>query len=521
MTSPGEDMNREPPKADALNAGSSLLHRAWRHRRLVSACTLAGALIGGLYYLRAPHVYQSAAQILVSRKHPDLITGGDTRNGVLEDFVSTHQDLLRSRLVIDRAVTQAQLAALPSFASETDLSATIANHLSVSRTRGTFGETNVLQLTFRAGAPDDARVVLKALLKSYQNFLKAKYHAESSELVQLIRQAQDELARDLERKWNARAEFRKRHRLVEKSDGVLEVRRRQLQDLQAKRSEWVLRKAEIQAQLTALDKARRDGRDRGALLAMASEFARRSEPGTTTPTPGPTLQDRLLPLLEEEQKLLATHGAKHPEVEAVRQQIAATRAFFTGPTPGWSEKGASAGGAGDPLEQHVRHLRQKLAQAGIAEEALTAAYERALDEASRLDQEEMQDAKLKADFDRTQELYDSVVKRVKAADLSRGGGGYEADVVSAPTAGILVAPRVVPAVPLSAALGLLVGLGLAYLITGLDNRFEPTDQVRERLGAAPTFARHHPVGTAEQASGQPTNGDSYQDAAGAGPAAHG
>ena len=79
-----------------------------------------GLVLGVIYYARATPIYQSAAKVLVVKKTPDALPmspGGEMRPTYQsEDYLSTHQTLIRSPVIVGEAVRQAQLGSLPSFA---------------------------------------------------------------------------------------------------------------------------------------------------------------------------------------------------------------------------------------------------------------------------------------------------------------------------------------------------------------------------------------------------------------------
>ena len=60
-----------------------------------------------LVAVQRPPMYRSSAQVLLVKKFADgalPITGGDPGVNYYEDYVSTHLTLIRSQVVIDRAV---------------------------------------------------------------------------------------------------------------------------------------------------------------------------------------------------------------------------------------------------------------------------------------------------------------------------------------------------------------------------------------------------------------------------------
>src|SRR5262245_22196774 len=94
----------------------NVLRRRWLSI-LMSLC--AGFGIGALYYATAQIKYESSAQILVMRKDPKLATSGvdassQTEEGVSEDLLATHMQLLQSREIVGAALRESGLGDLPS-----------------------------------------------------------------------------------------------------------------------------------------------------------------------------------------------------------------------------------------------------------------------------------------------------------------------------------------------------------------------------------------------------------------------
>src|ERR1043165_7001264 len=127
----------------------SLLEIAWNRKSLIALGIIVGLTVGVLLYVQATPVYQSKAQVLVVKKRPDNVTGIDTRNLVIEDYVATHTTLIESRTIIDRAIHNGQLNVLHCFADRDELTEFIKKSLTVSRNRSAGATSNVLDLSFR------------------------------------------------------------------------------------------------------------------------------------------------------------------------------------------------------------------------------------------------------------------------------------------------------------------------------------------------------------------------------------
>src|SRR5271167_1171660 len=103
----GQDL--EQLETDALpahaQAGFSLLNMAWRRKSLIILGVVVGLIWGILDYAQRPPVYKVDAQVLVVKKRPDILpaVSGDVSFSYYEDYLSTHQILIRSLLIAGRA----------------------------------------------------------------------------------------------------------------------------------------------------------------------------------------------------------------------------------------------------------------------------------------------------------------------------------------------------------------------------------------------------------------------------------
>ncbi len=85
-------------------------------------------------------------------------------------------------------------------------------------------------------------------------------------------------------------------------------------------------------------------------------------------------------------------------------------------------------------------------------------------EARELNAYEIRETELRNDVARTQALYDGIVKRVQEASLLKEYGGFEARIIAPPRLGKKVFPSAATTGAVSMCLGLLGGLGLAWLV---------------------------------------------------------
>jgi uncharacterized protein involved in exopolysaccharide biosynthesis len=476
----------------------SLLEIAWQRRLLLLLGILGGLALGAVYYVVTPPAYSSSAQLLVVKKRPDP-AGTEYRPGAFEEFVSTQQALIKSPLVAERAIAKRQLEALPSFAAVKEpLADYIGKRLTVNRTRDPAGgPTPVFVLSFQAREPGDSSSVLQALIDSYSEFLDETYLKSSDDTIDLITRARNVQQQELAQQEAAYREFRQKAPLFWKGTEWINSRQERLRDIESKRTALLLRRAEVQGQLDALEGALKEGRSRPALLALVATMAAKLNPEETARGRLATLQEQLHTLLLQEQLLRDTYGPRAEELQSVRRRIDLVRDLLARPAAAWDAQATASnrdGPAADPVQGYMTSLRQELDYLQASEKLLTQLFDQEHAEAKKLSGYEVQDEAFRTDIARSQALYDGIVKRLQEQSLAKEFGGYEARVIAPPGSGGVkkVAPSPLLALSLSALLAILGACGLAGLAELRDQRSR-TAEGRRRQVAPPVSGPAPPV----------------------------
>lgn len=486
------------------DSGASQLHQllgmAWRRKGLITFGLAVGLVIGVIYYAQASPVYQSQAQLLVVKKRPDAlpVTGLDTRYSTLsitEDYLATHIVLIRSPLIVGRAVQRRNLADLPSFRGQSDPAAVIPQALKVTRDTKESGvsASNILYLSYEGPVPEDCAAVINAIVASYREFLDEAYRSMSNETLELITQAKNYLQKDLKDKEEAYRQFREKAPVLLKGKSGFGLGQERIASLENRQVAILIRKAELAAKLNALDDAVRNGKSPTAVRALVADLMRRSpsdgtSSGFVSPgrSPSRTVEEQLLPLLLQEQALLENYGPDHPQVISLRQRIAFTRKFLNELTdvssdPDSPETAEEKARLRDPVYRFRSLLVQELQELEAEEKQIAAALKAEQEQAKALLKLDLEEESLRNDVVRTQQLYENVIKRLQEIDLGKEGGGFEARLISPPNPGVKVAPRAVPIFAGAMLVGLVLGAGLAYLAEFLDKSFRSPEEIRRRL----------------------------------------
>jgi capsular exopolysaccharide synthesis family protein len=423
--------------------------------------------LGTLYYLFGTQKFESQASVAVVKRHPDALIaekGMETRDSA-EDYVGSHTNIIKSPVVVSRAlqvIREHNPEALTYYEKvarrkDTDLLREVINAIIVTRDTKDV-HNNTLDLSFRATDREECQELLQEVIRSYKNFLGDTYQNVSNRTIELIIKARDLLEKDLAKKEADYREFRKKIpvALYKGKEGNT-FNREHLLAVTTKQMDYQIRRNEIEQRLNAINKALKDGAGREELIAMISQLASKSVPDASGKVSTSILEDKLLPALLEENALLEEYGPQNPQVLAAHRKVELAHKYVT-----------------ECLRQELNDLRMSQKSVG---EVVTQETEMAQQAVGY----EIDDEDYRKDIDRLQKLYDETVKRLEEVNLVKSVGGYEAEVIGAPTLGKKVSPLAILVFPASVFLGLVGGFGMAYVVELRDKSFRSAEEIRRRL----------------------------------------
>lgn len=453
----------EPSGPYPMAPSRGLIEILWQRRLLIVLGLALGLALGGVYHLTATPAYSSSAQLLVLKKRTDTGLAADATASEADEFLSSQLAVLRSPVLISRAIEKGNLCPLESFAGEKDdLTEAIGKRLTVSRNREPGGGSNsVFTLSFKGAQPGDCDAVLQSLLDAYVETLDEAYRKGTDEAVDLIARARNVLQEDLAKKEAEYRDFRRNAPLLWTGKEWTQARQERLAGIETKRTALLVRRAELQGQLTALENAVKDGRDRERLIDLVVGLSSKqdADPAAGRATRSVAMQDVLHPLLMQERRLQESFGDDHPELVALRKRIETTRALFSRPSAAWERTPQQ----GDLVESYLQYLRQELEQIKASEKLLAELFEQEHAEAKKLSSYEVEDETIRNDIARSQQLFEGIVRRLQDARLARDVGGYEARVIAPPGTPRKVEPNLMLSLSLSVLLSLLGAAGLVGL----------------------------------------------------------
>lgn len=456
-------------------SGPGLLTLLWRRRAYLVFGAVVGLGLGYLEYLRQEPVYQSRAQVYVQKRRagplptaPGAAAGPSSQMAFIEDFLATHEALIRSTEVLTLAARYLERTPLEKPPPGDDYVGYIAAGLTVSREKtGTGTAANILNIGFRGPSPQDTEAVLAAVIAGYKDSLEGGVQIVTKGELDQIRLALEGLDADAVALDADAKKVRERNRPV--SGPVIQDLKARINGNEMKKSDLVLREIDLKNRLKLVEEARKDGRDDRTILAALQRY---TELKADRPAAAGTLEDPMVALRIQEEELLQTLGKDHPQVANVRRKIEALR----NQNPG--------GGPAEVVEFFTRATAQEMEAIKLQTGFLDVELKKDRDTVQTLEAIAFDEAILADRRDRMNKRRTELEDRQKQIEISQEARVYDARAINPPGPGVKVAPVLVQCLLLFLALGLVGGSGLAYLAEVNDKSFRTPEEIRRRLGLA-------------------------------------
>jgi polysaccharide biosynthesis transport protein len=470
--------------ADKAEAQLSPLRIAWRQKWLLLGCMAVGLSVGYGIFTQILPIYQSSARVMVSRKETSLPVRGLDGVATTRDQVETQILLITSPLVIERACRKYHLANLRSFADHgiTDPTGVIISNLAVKRVSVA---AEMIDLSYRSPDPDDAATVVTAVVDSYRDFLGELDQNVSKEALKLIGEAKDSLLGQLQTKETAYRTFRSTSPLLWNAEASANLHNSRLLQIENERSRLMVEATMMQGQINAISDIIARGGDLEGLAGMIGRIVD-ARAGSQSPAGDMLgLHNELLPLLVEEQILAEKFGPEHPDVKLIRKKVEITRQLLENQKAELLAAPMTAEITTEGVKKFVESLKYELESVKAKQANLTALFDTERELAKHVAEFEARDASLRSDIERTKQLFQTVVNRLDEISLVKdNGGGNDAQVISAAGRGVQVVPNFIKSLLLGAAVGLMLGGGLAWYVETLDRSYQSAEQIRADLGCA-------------------------------------
>ncbi|MCA8983817.1 MAG: polysaccharide biosynthesis tyrosine autokinase [Planctomycetaceae bacterium] len=447
------DMQQAHPLIKATEPSIDLVQLALRNVVWLVIAGVAGLVLGVASYKAMGPSYVANTQILVKLKTPVPLR--DESNGPRVGERSAHVEIIRSPRVIERAVQDSGLDQLASLRGSDDPAQDIIEGLKISRTAGEdHHQLNILNLGYTCKSGEDAKAILNAIVKAYDDYLHDDAQKNHQELSLLLKQINNDLAPRLAEKTREYQQFREETPLLWKAppgasaqpNDVTNIHHQRVDAVAAERVKVELLYQEITSRLQTIRQAIARGESPEALLLLVKTFLQRDQQSNTqTVVTGASerqqLDGQLIPLMLEEQMLLQRYSSNHPDVVNVRDRIEIIKSYYRRmgielPVASHANQrklgpnGEVLSGEGAELiSMYLIALTQQQAELNNRLSELQKLFDASTVQAKEYSRYEARDQILRDELERIKSLHDVVVNRIEELSLARDEG-YQLQQIS-------------------------------------------------------------------------------------------
>lgn len=448
-----------------------LLKRKW----IVIACLVAIFSVVAIATLKTTPVYEAGGTIAINKPDTSLNFQNSTTFS-LDYFDPTELDtevkILQSDLMAMQVIRELNLDRRPEIAGEAPPVSSIeapdplqSNPGRVSSMIGGFKgglrvalspNTRIIEIHYRSPDPQMAANVVNTLMQTYvENNFKARFESTMQASDWLSKQLVD-LQMKVETSQEKLVRYQKEHEILGADE---------------KQNITMTKLDELNKQLTAAESERMDKEalyrtvESGDPDAIASSASAIEDAGSGSQSSSAllgTLRSKHADLKIQAADLSTQFGPSYPKLTQLNNQLKEVDSQIQG-----------------ELKKVAGKVRGQYTAALQRENMLHAALERQKQEANKLNESAIEYTLLKRDVDTNRQLYEGLLQKLKEAGVAAGlkSNNFRiVDIARPPTAPI--EPNVPRNLLFAAILGLASGVGLAFLIEGLDNTVRTTEQAQ-------------------------------------------
>ena len=441
----------------------------WRTIRkrwaFVVLSVIIATVIAFVFTYRQPKIYEATCQVIIEPMSPQVLPGSkdvvELGTGTFwanREFYETQYRIIQSSTVGQRTVEKLGLQFDPDFAGiagpNRDVSAlgrAIAAQIAVKALK----DSRVALITVSDRKPQRAALVANTIADTYiESNLDYKLEGARTAMAWLAEQEAD-LKRELESSEMKLYQFKKDRNLLAVSlDDKQSMLSANLTNVNGKLTDIHIHKLEMDAKRKMIESARSNMSEQETLPEIREKESIRA------------LRDSYTQFSKEYAELSSKYGPEHPRMKALEGQMDVVRKAYQ-----------------KEIDAILATFEKSYQQLLDNERSLKTLMEQQKKEAIELSKVEVDYKPLQRASEQSSKMYSIIASRQKEIDITGPMKTNNVRVLErAMVPGFPVRPKPVQNLLLGVLLGLVTGVGLAFLIEALDNTLKTQQDVEQFLG---------------------------------------
>jgi capsular exopolysaccharide synthesis family protein len=492
-----ERSNAETPPTVAV-VSESLVRIIWRGRWIVLLVTAVALAATFAYLSKATPIYTSTSRIYVAQTGPRIIS--ETEEGVMTqatNYLYTQAELLTSVPILSSALNNLDVEGMKIFSRSDNAVSTLRKWLeSVPLLSSALGKSgaeqtktlsridnpvaylkdklevsvgkndSIINVSFDSPYPAENADLVNAVVDSYKAYHAASKRNTAAEIVKILQKEKVQQDNELAKKLRAMMDFKKENVTLAFEDDTGNIILDRLDRLTEALTQAQLQTAEAKSAYETTKSAMADSR---TLKQFVEAEMSRAEYGALASERN-GLRQQLNQLQHQLADLAPQLTPDHPSVQALQGKFDRVKAQFDQLDRQFAEARLAI------VEQQYLAAKQK-------QEQIQAHVDKQRQAAIDLNKQVAQYTILRSEYEQTRALSALLEGRIRDLSVTEEAGALNISVLElARPADKPSSPQKVRYMALALVLGLLVGVGLAFLRDWRDDRFRSLQEVGAVLG---------------------------------------
>jgi capsular exopolysaccharide synthesis family protein len=428
-----------------------------------------------------------------------------SNEGMSADDVAPTPDLVVAEDIGDWLPLSQLPGILANLDTNEKVSTYIKDRLVISRGgSGQERESHVINIEFRHPDLVESKLILDAILASYQKFLDDKFSDVNKEAAKLIEKASKELEENLAEAVRDYQRFREQSPVVFADKSSTNIPRQRWEKTQVELLSVQLLLADARSRVAVIEPQLKKLNESGKLSLMAimavideknairiGTLLAMNASGTKTEqffqeqmkrqTAMSAEFDRLLVMTTRQRSMSVELGPKHPDVLKLNEEIEHIKKYLEDLKKETASVVEQNFGPEELMQSYISLLKTDVLAFEQREQDLLEAAAREEEESKGLIVYELEGEALRDQARRSEQLYQVVVERLGQINLAKDYSGFINEIMQEPEYGVEVWPNVPILLALAVALGLVMGAGTCGAQEYFDRSFRDPDEVRRDL----------------------------------------
>ncbi|MEM6392382.1 MAG: polysaccharide biosynthesis tyrosine autokinase [Planctomycetota bacterium] len=457
----------EPVRMGAEPSGGklNLVGVLWGRKLVITLCLILGAAAAWAYGTQLIDEYRSISLVYIERQGPRVISYDDMAMSINQGL-SAQVQIMRSSTLINQALELPAMQQTELVRTTPDAAlAAIASGLIVKPSMS----GDLLTVEYISPNSQDNAVIVNSIVEAYIGYHNSKKRKTASEVLKILRDEKAQLETEFEELNRAMLKFKQDRSTITFVDASVSPEIARLQRLSEEYTQAQLRTIQTRMDLGAARAVKDDPEQLEALIKQSKLAG--------NPIAASVSSDIELEVgIERTKRQLAAVTLRHGEQHHLTKSLAANLLVM---------QDELSGTQGSAADRYIETLLARYDDSVAIEATMKKEYEEQRIRAMQQDIQQTEYQMMEVVAKRLNRQIDIIDGRIKEINVTEDTGVLTISVLEpAVASATVVSPNRTRILAMGLLLGMMVGVGLAFLLDWLDDRVRSADELTDYLGLA-------------------------------------